>query len=313
MRIDLPGIEAFLGVANWGSFRGAAAQMNLSQAALSQRVKKLEETLGVALLARTTRRVTLTEAGLALLPVAQRAVADMEATLTGLRDLGRGGPDRLAVGCLPTVALLHMPPALARFRRLRPAVRVQIYDNSAAEIVGRVRAGEIAFGVTVVSARGLDLEITPLLKDPFVLVCPDTHALASRREVQWRELEGETLIRVSSETANRLLIDEALGRRREAMRWHFEVQRVPTAVAMVQAGLGLTVLPKTGLDAHRIAGLVGRPLRNPAVARGLGVVSLKDHPLPPHAALLARLVSECMKAADAVTEGSPHDLRKIVR
>ena len=128
MRIDLPGIEAFLGVANWGSFRRAAAQMNLSQAALSHRIKKLEEALGVTLLARTTRRVSLTEAGLELLPVAQRAVGDMEGTLTGLRDRGRGGPERLAVGCLPTMALLHLPAVLAEFRRLCPGVRVQVYD-----------------------------------------------------------------------------------------------------------------------------------------------------------------------------------------
>lgn len=295
MRIDLPGIEAFLGVASWGSFRRAAAHMNLSQAALSHRVKKLEAALGVALLTRTTRRVSLTEAGLELLPVAQRAVGDMEGALMGLRDRGRGGPDRLAVGCLPTMALLHLPAVLAEFRRLCPEVRVQVYDNSAAEILGRVRAGEVAFGVTVVSARGLDLEITPLVKDPFVLVCPASHPLGSRHQVQWRELEGETLIRISAETVNRLLIDEALDRRREVMHWHFEVQRVPTAIGMVQAGLGLTVLPLSGLEAHRPPGLVGIPLRNPAVARGIGLVALRDHPLPPAAALLARLVSEQLK------------------
>ena len=167
MRIDLPGIEAFLGVANLGSFRRAAAHMNLSQAALSHRVKKLEEALGTALLARTTRRVTLTEAGLELLPVAQRAVGDIEGALVGLRDRGSGGPERLAVGCLPTIALLHLPAALAEFGRLRPAVRVQVYDNSADEIVRRVRAGEADFGITVTSVRGLDLDITPLTHDPF--------------------------------------------------------------------------------------------------------------------------------------------------
>jgi len=296
MRIDLPGIEAFLGVAIWGSFRRAAAHMNLSQAALSHRVKKLEEALGVTLLARTTRRVSLTEAGLELLPVAQRAVGDMEGALTGLRDRGRGGPERLAIGCLPTMALLHLPAVLAKFRHLHPALRVQVYDNSAAEIVARVRAGEVAFGVTVVSARGLDLEIVPLIKDPFVLVCPPCHPLAVQQEVQWRELDGETLIRISAETVNRVLIDEALGRKRETMDWHFEVQRVPTAIAMVRAGLGLTVLPLSGLDAHRAAGLVGVPLRNPAVARGIGLVSLRDRPLSPQSAVLARLVSEQLRA-----------------
>lgn len=296
MRIDLPGIEAFLGVATWASFRRAAAHMNLSQAALSHRIKKLEETLGVTLLARTTRRVSLTEAGLELLPVAQRAVGDMESALVGLRDRGRGGPERLAIGCLPTVALLHLPAALAEFRSLRPNVRVQVYDNSAAEIVSRVRAGEVSFGVTAISVRGSDLEITPLIKDPFVLVCPSGHPLAARQAVQWHELVGETLIRVSAETVNRLIIDEALDRKRESMSWHFEVQRVSTALGMVGAGLGLTVLPMSGLRAHASTALVGIPLRNPAVARGVGLVFLRDNPLSPHAVLLARLVSKHLKS-----------------
>lgn len=299
MRIDLPGIEAFLGIANWGSFRRAAAHMNLSQAALSHRVKKLEEALGTILLARTTRRVTLTEAGLELMPVAQRAVSDIEGALDALRDRGRGGPERLAVACLPTVALLHLPAALAEFGRLHPAVRVQIYDNSAAEITGRVRAGEADFGVTVVSARGTDLDITPLNRDPFVLVCPAGHLLAGRAAVQWRELGGEPLIRISAETANRLLIDEALDRKREVPSWRFEVQRVPTAVNMVRAGLGLTVLPLSGLKANGSTDLVGVPLRNPAVVRRIGLVSLRDKPLSPHAALLARLVAERLRSTTA--------------
>ena len=299
MKIDLPGIEAFLGIASWGSFRRAAAHMNLSQAALSHRMKKLEETLGTALLARTTRRVTLTEAGLELMPIAQRAVGEIEGALNALRDRGRGGPERLAVACLPTVALLHLPAALAEFGRQHPAVRVQIYDNSAAEITGRVRAGEADFGVTVVSARGTDLDITPLNRDPFVLVCPVGHALAGRAAVQWRELGGEPLIRISAETANRLLIDEALNRKRETPSWRYEVQRVPTAVSMVQAGLGLTVLPLSGLQANGSADLVGVPLRNPAVVRRIGLVSLRDKPLSPHAALLARLVAERLKGTTA--------------
>lgn len=295
MRIDLPGIEAFLGVAERGSFGQAATDINLSQAALSHRVKKLEDGLGVALLSRTTRRVALTEAGQELLPVARRLVDEMKGTLAALRSRGPGGPERLAIGCLPTVASLHLPAALAEFGRLQPEVRVQIYDNSAAEIAARVRAGDASFGVSIVSAREGDLEITPLVRDPFVLVCPATHPLAGRPAVQWHEVTGETMIRISAEAANRVLIDNALHRRREAMRWRFEVQHVSTALGMVRAGLGLAVLPRFGLAAHGSHGLAGVSLRNPAVARPLGIVARRDAPLPPHAALLARLVGKQMR------------------
>src|ERR1700712_827260 len=250
MRIDLPGIAAFLGIADYGSFRRAAGHLNLSQAALSHRIRKLEDSLGVSLLARTTRRVTLTAAGLELLPVAQRLVDEVSSTLDGLRERGGQQPERLAIGCLPTIALLHLPTVLIEFGRQRPEVRVQVYDNSAIEIVERVRAAEVEFGVTIVSAESRNLEITPVVKDPYVLVCGLSHPLAGRSSVQWQELEGEPLIRISSGAWNRQLIDEALGARRETMRWRHEVQHIATAISMVRAGLGLTVVPRSGLQAQ---------------------------------------------------------------
>jgi DNA-binding transcriptional LysR family regulator len=295
MRIDLPGIEAFLSIANWGSFKRAAAHLNLSQAALSHRLKKLEENLGVPLLARTTRQVTMTPAGLELLPVAQRTVQEISSTLDGLRERGKSRHERLAIGCLPTISLLYLPSILAEFQRQRPQTIVQVYDNSTAEIAGRVRAGEADLGLTILSANSWDLEITPLLKDPFVLVCLESHPFAGRPFVQWQELVGEPLIRISAETGNRSVIDEALGRRRELMSWRYEVQHVATAIGLVRAGMGLTVVPKIGLDATDRARMVAVPLRNPSVARTLGIVARRGDPLSPGAVLLVKLVSASLK------------------
>ena len=80
MRVDFLGLEAFFCIADRGSFHAAAAHLNLSQTALSHRMKKLENDLGVKLLARTTRQVSLTPAGAELLPVAQRVMADVTAS-----------------------------------------------------------------------------------------------------------------------------------------------------------------------------------------------------------------------------------------
>lgn len=305
MRIDLPGIEAFLGIANWGSFRRAAGHLNLSQAALSHRIRKLEESLGVALLVRTTRRVALTPAGLELLPVAQRMVGELSSTLDGLRNHRGRRPERLAIGCLPTVAVLHLPTVLEAFGRQFPEVRVQVYDNSAAEIAERVRAGDIEFGVTIVSARSWDLEITPLVKDPFVLACRDTHRFAGRRSLRWRDLEGEALVRISAEAWNRLLIDEALGSRRESLSWRYEVQHVATAIGMVRAGLGLSIVPRLGLDASFSPDLVGVPLQDPALARTLGIVARRNETPPAEMALLAHLIIQALKqTSEALSRGS---------
>jgi DNA-binding transcriptional LysR family regulator len=232
MRIDILGLEAFLGIADRGSFNRAAAHLNLSQTALSHRMRKLEEDLGVKLLARTTRQVTLTPAGLELLPKARRIIGDLRAAFDELRGQGRATQEQLAIGCLPTVAIHYVPRLLAAFTRLYPALTVKVYDNSATEIADHVQAGRAEFGITIVSANRWDLDVAPLLKEPFVLACAADHPFARQKAVNWPDLQGIPLVRISSQTGNRMLIDDALGSRREAMTWRYEVQHVTTAVSI---------------------------------------------------------------------------------
>ncbi len=298
MRVDFLGLEAFLSVAHWGSFNRAAGHLNLSQTALSHRLRKLEDDLGVKLLSRTTRRLALTSAGLDLLPTAQRLVSELTASLDGLRAGGRARQERLAIGCLPTIAKHHLPRILREFEAGLPGVAVRVFDNSASEIVERVLAGDAEFGITIVSTNRWDLEITPLLKEPFVLVCAADHALAGHASVAWPMLEGVPLIRISQQTGNRFLIDDALGNRRELMNWQYEVQHVGTALGMVQAGVGLTVVPRLGIDLTDEPGLAAVTLRNPGIVRSLGIVARRGHPLSPAAEALAAIVHGHLRKLD---------------
>ncbi|MCW8061198.1 LysR family transcriptional regulator [Agrobacterium tumefaciens] len=88
-RIDVLGLQAFVGIAEEGSFRGAAERLNLSATAVTRRLQKLEDTLGVILISRTTRQITLTKVGQDYLPEAQRLLATLEESLDGLRSKGR--------------------------------------------------------------------------------------------------------------------------------------------------------------------------------------------------------------------------------
>lgn len=290
MRIDFLGLEAFLSIANWGSFHRAAGHLNLSQTALSHRLKKLEDDLGVKLVTRSTRRLSLTPAGLELLPTAQKLIDELSTSLDTLRRQGKEQQERIAIGCLPTIAIHHLPQVLAEFQAAHPRLAVRVYDNSVSELIERVRAGEAEFAVTIVSANRWDLDIIPLIKEPFVLVCPAGHELARRETVDWQDLAGVPLIRISAQTGNRLLIDDALASRREMMTWRNEVQHVATAIGMVAAGVGCTVVPKLGVSTVRVSGVAVVALRNPSVTRTLGIITRRDHPLSPAAETLARLV-----------------------
>ena len=295
MRIDYLGLEAFLSIADRGSFHRAAAHLNLSQTALSHRMKKLEDDLGLKLLTRTTRQVALTPAGLELLPNARRMLEDMTTSYEALKRQGRERREHLSIGSLPTVATHYLPRLLSEFSRQFPTLTVRVFDNSSGEIAELVQSGQCEFGITIVSANRWDLEIKPLLKEPYILLCRRDHPLAERESVSWSDLDGLSLVRVSTQTGNRIIIDDALGSRREQMNWRYEVQHVATAISLVQAGVGLTVLPRLAIDLATAPELVGLPLRNPAITRTLGIVMKRGSPISPAGEVLKKLIETQMR------------------
>jgi DNA-binding transcriptional LysR family regulator len=292
MRIDYLGLQAFLAIAERGSFLKAATHLNLSQTALSHRLRKLEESMGVPLFQRTTRHVTLTPAGLDLLPRAARAIEDLTRAVTDVAGRARATGERLAFGCLPTLALRLVPAALKRLAALHPEARVRIHDNSAAEIAAKVKSGEAAFGLTIVPTSRWDLDARPLFTEPFVLVAEESHPLARQASVAWSAVADLPLVRISAETGNRILIDDALGDLRETLRWRYEVQRVPTAIGIAASGSALTIVPKSALDIAPWPGTVAIPLVEPDISRTISVVTLRGQPLSGLAAEMLALIED---------------------
>ena len=147
MRLDFLGLEAFLAIAERGSFHRAATHLGITQTALSRRMRKFEEQLQVRLLTRTTRQVTLTPEGLALLPKARELLDEAKELFLELGSQANARHESVAIGSLPTVAVHFLPGVMAEFRKAYPGTVVRIYDNSAREIVERVQRGEAEFGI----------------------------------------------------------------------------------------------------------------------------------------------------------------------
>ncbi|MBL8704592.1 MAG: LysR family transcriptional regulator [Rhodospirillales bacterium] len=288
-------MQAFLSIAERGSFQRAAAHLNLSQTALSHRIRKFEGDLGVKLLQRTTRHVSLSPAGLALLPKARRIIDDIDASFDELRQFGSARQERIAIGCLPTIANRYLPRLLGAFSADYPDLIVKIYDNSASEIAGLVQSGTVEFGITILSASRPELEVKPLLKEPFVLVCPRAHAFAKQKSVDFAALAGVPLVRISPQAGNRALIDDALGSRRESLNWRYEVQHVATAISMAEAGVGLTIVPRLSMHRSPNPGVVAVPLRNPGIVRTLGIMVRRGVPLSPPAEALASMLKKQLR------------------
>ncbi|MCF3935564.1 LysR substrate-binding domain-containing protein [Acuticoccus sp. M5D2P5] len=294
-RFDILGLQAFVGVAEQGSFRLAAERLNLSATAVSRRLQKLEDTLGVVLVSRTTRLVTLTRTGAEFLPRAQEVLSSLEGAISDLRAQSHFGAADVRIACLPTIAAQLLPRIIAEFPE-DAANRVQITDLSAMEILERVRDKRADFGISFIGADHFDLIIEPLFSEPVVALVRADHPLAAKGTITWQGLEGERLISIGQRSGTRRLIQTALQSHSIALDWVYDVQHLATAVSLAAAGVGIAVLPA-------IAGEMVTPpltpvgLTEPRVERAIGLIRRNDMPLSPPARLMREIVMKRLKRA----------------
>jgi len=243
MKVDMLGVEAFIAVADAGGFTRAADQLHITQAALSRRIQRLEDFLGVALFERTTRSVALTRLGADFLPQARRLVGDLRGALAEIRETGKALRGDVTIACVPTVGVHLLPAILERYAQLHPANRVRILDHSSSGVAEAVLRREAEFGIHMQGAAHAELVSAPIMSDRMVLVCRKSHRFARRSRIAWKHLEGEAMILPGHASGNRPWLDLSLERHGVAIHAFYEVQRSSTAVGMVAKGVGIAVVP----------------------------------------------------------------------
>src|SRR5262249_51945033 len=172
MNFTLRELEAFLGVARLGNFTRAAKSLNMSQPALTQRIRRLEDALGVRLLDRTTRSVALTQVGREVLPVVERALGEINAVAPHVRDVAGRRRGSVTVAALPSVASTLLPAAIAAFRVRHAGITVRVRDGVGQRVTQLVKSGEADFGIGSLTRRDPELRVSPLMADPLGVVFP---------------------------------------------------------------------------------------------------------------------------------------------
>jgi len=284
MNVTLRQLRAFVAVAHTGSFTQAAAGLHVTQSALSGLVRELERALGLRLIDRSTRRIQLSDVGRDLLPLVDKILADLDGVLTEVVNLKslKTGTVRVAAPQLMSCTLL--PEVIAGFTSQHPGVRVRLVDSPVENVATPVLSGEVDFGIGPERDAHPNIEADTLFELPFMAVLPAGHALARRRSVRWAELSGLPLIALGGEFAERLAADLHTATR--DLRVETKVAFMSTALAMVAAGMGVTVcIPYAGSLVRRY-GLVMRALKDPVVRRRFFVLTRSDRSLAPSAAAL---------------------------
>ncbi|MBB3311849.1 DNA-binding transcriptional LysR family regulator [Rhizobium sp. BK196] len=276
-------LRAFLSVVELESFHRAADALHLSQPALSRRIQKLEQVIGAPLLERTTRHVSATALGTELVPLVRRMLEEFDGSLFAVRDLGANRGGLVTIACLPTAAFYFLPTVIRQFNQEYPNIRFRILDLPATDGLQAVARGEVEFGINIMGTSDPDLTFERLAEDPFVLAARKDHLLAAKPWVGWAELEPYHLITVHRSSGNRTLLDAALAKSNIKLRWFYEVTHLSTSLGLVEAGLGISVLPRMATPREDHPFLITRPIRNPEISRTIGVVRRRGGTLSPAA------------------------------
>jgi DNA-binding transcriptional LysR family regulator len=309
MKIDTLGVQAFVAIADCGSFRAAAEHLHVTQTAITQRLQKLEDFLGVPLIERTTRSMNLTETGRIFLPQARRLLAELSAALVEIRETGMAQRGDVSIACVPTVGVQYLPRVLQAYSTRYPHNRIRILDHASSAVVQAVLHREVEFGIGIAGEHHPELETTPLVEDRYVLACRRDHPLAMRRRVAWRALQDHPLILAGDVSGNRTLIDAALEGSDIRLNSFYEVQRSSTALGLVAQGLGAAVVPALALQKDAYPAVLSIELVQPVVARALVLVTRKSAALSPAAQALYDMLIEqaSSKHRKAAKNSAPDD------
>ena len=291
--MNLDQLQTFVVLARTGSFTRAAAELEVSQPAVTRHVQKLEQELGMPLLARRRGRIELSEAGERLRSFAEGVVDGHQRLLD---DLGEG-PGRLA-GDLRIVASTTpgeflVPGLVSAFVAGNPLVnpRIQIADST--EVAAQIRARRADVGFSGVELPGRDLLHRPIASDEIVLAVAPGHPFASRASVELKELAGQPFLTRESGSGTHLSFLAILAEHGlEAPPWHTVMVLSNTAaiVSAVRSGYGMGLVSSLAIAGRGDGGPVPVRIAGVPLSRRLWLVVERDRPLPPPAAGFAAWV-----------------------
>ncbi len=292
MDVDLRRLRAFVAVARHGSFTRAAKALNVSQPTFTVQIRQLETSLGVRLVDRNTRSVQLTPIGRELAPVLERILRDLDSALLNTQALSSQASGFVAIAALPTLSATVLPGIISAFRTGNPGIAIHLRDAVSFRVAGMVRAGEVDFGFGSLPASAPDVEFTPLFDDRMSAIFQRHSPLGRKRSITLKDLTASPLILMGRDSSVRAVVDRALAAIGHFAPPAYEASYISTALGMVEAGLGVTILPASVLGTDRGLDLISRPIQKPRINREVGFIQLRGRTLSPAAEAFLRAIRE---------------------
>jgi LysR family transcriptional regulator, carnitine catabolism transcriptional activator len=268
----------------------------VTQSAASLSLRQLEQSLGVRLFERSTRALRPTEAARNALPLAERALQDVERLVSTMGNLAGLQEGRLRIAATPSIAANILPALVSQFRALHPGVVLELDDCPPEQLLARLHAETADLAIGTPDRPTSEIVTEVLARDAMCVICPLGDPLLTMRRLTWATLRDRPLITVRSGDGIRRLFDDAVSRLGFELRPAFEVRLLNTALAMTAQGLGVAVLPGLLVAHSAYAGLATRKLTQPVVQRSIVMAHLAGRPPSPAVVAFSGLVREAFKA-----------------
>ena len=307
IRFGLTDLRLFLHVAEAGSITQGAGRTNMTLASASERIRSMEDTLGIPLLERKRQGVQLTPAGSALERHARIIAQQVEEMRGELNNFAKALRCQVHLLANTVATVEFLPPILAGFLASDPSTDVNLEERQSDEIIRSIAAGIADIGIVAEAVDAADeLETFPFAEDRLVLIASPQHLSGARREIALREVLNHEFVGLAENSALQKTLNRHAARRLKIRVRHNSFESV---ARMVESGVGLAVLPESVARRYRRSMAIRIiPLSDGWAARHFTVCTRRSGSLPPHA---RRLLEYLMRhAPSAESPQSARDRRR---
>ncbi len=275
--MELQQLRYACAVAETGSFSRAADRCQVAQPSLSQQILKLEEEVGAKLFDRLGRSIRLTEAGRAFLPNARAALENVDAAGASVAAQQADVRGSITVGVIPTISPYLMPGYATDFMERFPEARLRIVEEITPVLVEGLRDLSIDLAILALPLRHKDLEVSPLRTERVFAALPKDHPRASSKTLSLKDLRGEHFVMLQDGHCFRDLSVAACSSARITPHIAFESGQFSSVLAMVGAGVGISMVPEMAVDRNAACCYV--PLTDPRARRTIVRAKLRGRSL----------------------------------
>lgn len=292
-KLDLTSLRLFVAVCQENSIARAAEREFIAPSAVSRRIAEMEALVGLALIERHTRGVSVTPAGQTVLRHARRIIGDVEAMGSELSRLYAGVKGHVRLVANLSAIVQFLPEDVAAFQRLFPEVDIDLEEQHSPDVLRLVRERAADFGICnrIPGAQGV--EQLPYRRDRLAVMLPAGHPKAAARQLSLRDIAGETFVGLRENSALTQLLAAQAAALGATLAVKIRVASLDALCRMTHAGLGIAVMPQQVAELYlQSLDVVVRPLSDEWAQRQLCIVLLDQGQLSATAATLVKFLAQ---------------------